>query len=29
DGKIIDRFAPDIPADDARLRAAVDAALAA
>ncbi|WP_338339008.1 glutathione peroxidase [Xanthomonas euvesicatoria] len=28
DGTIIDRFAPDIPADDARLRAAVDAALA-
>ncbi|APP77827.1 glutathione peroxidase [Xanthomonas vesicatoria] len=29
DGKIIDRFAPDVPAGDARLRAAVDAALAA
>ncbi|MGQ5313423.1 hypothetical protein ACULMH_07305 [Xanthomonas arboricola pv. corylina] len=28
DGQVIDRFAPDVPADDARLRAAVDAALA-
>lgn len=27
DGKIIDRFAPDIPADDARLLQAIDAAL--
>ncbi|KAB7768769.1 glutathione peroxidase [Xanthomonas maliensis] len=29
DGTVIDRFAPDVPADDAHLRAAVDAALAA
>ncbi|NIK52110.1 glutathione peroxidase [Xanthomonas arboricola] len=28
DGQVIDRFAPDVPVDDARLRAAVDAALA-
>ncbi|MBB2758815.1 UNVERIFIED_ORG: glutathione peroxidase [Xanthomonas campestris] len=28
DGRVIDRFAPDVSADDARLRAAVDAALA-
>ncbi|QHG85666.1 glutathione peroxidase [Xanthomonas sp. NCPPB 1638] len=28
DGAVIARFAPDVPADDARLRAAVDAALA-
>ncbi|KQR08951.1 MULTISPECIES: glutathione peroxidase [Xanthomonas] len=28
DGTVIERFAPDVPADDARLRAAVDAALA-
>ena len=29
DGKVIARFAPDVPADDARLVAAIDAALAA
>ncbi|MNO05279.1 Hydroperoxy fatty acid reductase gpx2 [compost metagenome] len=29
DGQVIARFAPDVPADDARLVAAIDAALAA
>lgn len=29
DGRVIDRFAPDVTADDPRLRAAVEAALAA
>ena len=29
DGQVIGRFAPDVPADDARLVAAIDAALAA
>ncbi len=28
DGQVIDRFAPDVPADDAHLRHAVNAALA-
>jgi glutathione peroxidase len=28
DGQVIGRFAPDVPADDARLVAAIDAALA-
>jgi glutathione peroxidase len=29
DGQVVDRFAPDVAANDARLRAAIDAALAA
>ncbi|MGH8086999.1 MAG: glutathione peroxidase, partial [Stenotrophomonas sp.] len=29
DGQVIARFAPDVPAEDARLLAAIDAALAA
>ena len=29
DGRVVARFAPDVTADDPRLRAAIDAALAA